>query len=75
MTLADQLKARLRQWAEYNRWEAQQPPIERSPAEIVADVGAIWDWLPPDVRLQDPDPDKQGIKAMRSALARLTIHS
>lgn len=71
MTIAEQLQERRRQWAEFHRWEAQQPPSERDPAEILADLGAIWSWLPPEVRSHDPDPDKRGIQRMRAALRHL----
>ena len=71
MTLAEQLDLRRRQWAEFHRWEASQPPPERDPAKILADLGAIWSWLPPEVRSEDPDPGKLGIQKMRAALAHL----
>jgi hypothetical protein len=71
MTLKEQLEQRRRQWAEFNRWEAQQPPIDRAPAEIIADLGTIWSWLPVEVRTHDPDPGKLGIQAMRAALRHL----
>ena len=71
MTFREQLDQRRQQWAEFNCWEAEQPPIERSPAEILADLGAIWSWLPSEVRTRDEDPEKLGIQAMRAALALL----
>jgi hypothetical protein len=71
VTLKEQLELRQRQWDKFHRWEAEQPVPERDPAEIVADLGAIWSWLPPDVRLEDPDPEKLGIQKMRAALALL----
>ena len=71
MTLREQLSIRERQWAAFHRWEAVQPLPERDPAEILADVGAIWNWLPPEVRTADPDPCKLGIQKMRAALAHL----
>ncbi|MBI3666585.1 MAG: hypothetical protein HY236_10250 [Acidobacteria bacterium] len=71
MTLRQQLRQRQQQWAEFHRWEAQQPPVERAPADILADLGAIWSWFPPEVRTRDEDPQKLGIQAMRAALAKL----
>lgn len=71
MTLKQQLEARQRQWAAFHRWEVSQPPLDRDPAAILADLGAIWSWLPPEVRLTDPDPQKLGIQKMRAALALL----
>jgi len=71
MTLREQFRLREQQWAEFHRWEAEQPPRERDPAAILADLGAIWSWLPPEVRSEDPDPEKLGIQKMRAALALL----
>jgi len=73
VTLREQLAVRDRQWAAFHRWEATQPLPERDPAEILADLGAIWNWLPPEVRTADPDPGKLGIQKMRAALAHLRV--
>ncbi len=67
VTLREQLELRERQWAAFHRWEAEQPLPERDPGDIVADLGAIWDWLPSEVRTEDPDPEKLGIQKMRAA--------
>jgi len=67
----EEWELRRQQWTAFNRWEAQQPPIEREPADILADLGAIWSWLPAEVREHDPDPQKTGIQKMRAALAML----
>jgi hypothetical protein len=40
---------------------------------ILADLGAIWNWLPVEVRTEDPDPGKVGIQKMRTALAHLRV--
>ena len=69
MSTREQWELRRQQWEAFNRWEAEQPPIERDPGDILADLGAIWNWLPRDVREQDPDPEKIGIQKMRAALA------
>jgi hypothetical protein len=71
MTLKEQYETRQRQWDAFHRWEAENLPPAREPADIIADLGAIWSWLPPDVRYADPDPQKLGIQKMRAALARL----
>lgn len=71
MTLKEQIEIRRRQWERFNRWEQEQPPVERTPAQILADLGTIWTWLPPEVRQADPDPEKLGIQKMRAALGRL----
>ncbi len=71
VALRDELEIRRRQWAAFHRWEAAQPLSQREPAEILADLGVIWSWLPPDVRSADPDPGKLGIQKMRAALALL----
>ncbi len=69
MTLKEQYELRQCQWDEFHRWESEQPPIEREPADIIADLGAILSWLPISERLHDPDPEKIGIQKMRAALA------
>ena len=69
MSPREQWEIRRRQWEAFNRWENQQPPVEREAADILADLGTIWSWLPPDVREQDADPEKLGIQKMRAALA------
>jgi hypothetical protein len=71
VTLKEQHEIREQQWAEFHRWEATQPLPERAPADILADLDTIWDWLPPEVRAEDPDPEKLGIQKMRAALALL----
>lgn len=71
MTLRDQLKQRNLQWRSFNEWEAEQPPIERQPSAILADLGTLLSWFPAETRLQDPDPDKKGIQEMRAKLALL----
>jgi hypothetical protein len=73
VTLKEQFELRERQWAAFHRWEATQPLPERSPATILADLGTIWHWLPPEVRTEDPDPGKLGIQKMRAALGRLKV--
>jgi hypothetical protein len=75
MITREQFEQRRQQWESFNRWEAQQPPIERAPADILADLGTIWSWLPSEVRGQDPDPQKIGIQKMRAALALLKLRS
>jgi len=69
MTMKEQFELRQRQWDEFHRWEAEQPVVERTPENIIADIGAILSWLPASERLRDPDPDKAGIQKMRAALA------
>lgn len=69
MTLKERYELRQQQWNEFHRWEREQPHFEREPARIIADLGAILSWLPAEVRLRDPDPEKIGIQIMRAALA------
>jgi hypothetical protein len=71
MTLKEQLVERRRQWEAFNRWEEQLPPVERDPARILADLGAILSWTPQEDRLLDPDPGKRGIQILRAACAAL----
>jgi len=72
MALKEQLEKRHRQWEAFNRWEAEQSPIERDPASVLADLGAILSWIPAEDRLRDPDPEKRGIQILRAACAVLS---
>jgi len=67
MTLKEQLEQRQRQWDAFHRWEEQQPPLERDAAEILADLGAILEWIPEEDRLRDPDPEKRGVQVLFAA--------
>ena len=67
----EEYEERERRWAAFHAWEEQQPPVERSPADIIADLGTILDWLPAETRLEDPDPEKKGIQILRAAFAAL----
>lgn len=69
--MREQYEERGRQWAAFHRWEAEQVPVERTPAAILADLGAIREWLPREARLADPDTEKLGIQTMRRGLALL----
>jgi len=71
MILREQWEERRRQWIGFNHWEAEHLVPERTAVEVLADLSAIWSWLPEEVRREDPDPEKLGIRKMRSALARL----
>ena len=61
-----------RRFEEFNDWEARQPPTERSPAAILADLGFLLSLVPEEERLRDPDPEKLGIQRMRAMLARVS---
>jgi hypothetical protein len=52
-----------------NAWEARQPPIERSPSDILADLGFLLGFVSAEERGKDPDPEKLGIQRMRAILA------
>ena len=71
MILKEQVDDLNRRWKKFHEWEAQQPPVERSAAAIIADLGAIRQWLPEAVRVHDPDPEKKGVQAMFRALSVL----
>jgi hypothetical protein len=67
----DAWREREKRWAAFHEWENQQPPVERSPADIIADLGTILDWLPVETRSEDPDPQKRGIQILRDAFVKL----
>jgi hypothetical protein len=62
---------RERQWAAFHRWEAAQPPDPHPPAASIENIGMILDWMPEDVRMFDPDPEKTGIRRMQEILGLL----
>jgi 2-amino-4-hydroxy-6-hydroxymethyldihydropteridine diphosphokinase len=69
--LQEEAERRRSQWQAFHRWEAEQPLEDRTPAEILADLGTIWEWQPASERIRDPDPEKKGIQAMHAALRHL----
>jgi hypothetical protein len=71
MTLKAQFEERERQWRLFHDWEEAQLPADRPLADIFADLGAVWSWLPEEVRLADPDPEKHGVRAYHAALGKL----
>ena len=71
MSLREGLEDQRRAWQRFHAWEAAEPPAERDPARIIADLGAILDWIPLATRLEDPDPQKLGVRKMVDALSRL----
>jgi hypothetical protein len=71
VNLRAQIEERNRQWRLFHEWDAQQPHITREPSAIVADLGALLAWYPPELIRSDPDPEKRGIATMRSALSLL----
>jgi hypothetical protein len=71
MTMREAHEERRRQWEAFHSWEAEQPAVDRTPADILADLGTILDWVPREALADDPDPQKLGIQAMRRALAHL----
>lgn len=69
MTLKEQLESFLRRMTAFNQWESEQPPVERSPAAILADPGFLMALASGEDRLRDPDPEKLGIQVMRALWA------
>ncbi|MCP5119994.1 MAG: hypothetical protein GY953_55050 [bacterium] len=72
MSLNEQWAERRRQWEMFRQWESRQPPRQVDSTTVIGDLGAIWAWLPEQVRRRDPDPEKAGIQRMRAALAILS---
>jgi len=69
MTLKEQLESFRSRMTAFNQWESEQPPVERSPAAILADLGFLMTWASAEDRLRDPDPEKLGIQRMRAIWA------
>ena len=72
MSLKEQIEERRRQWAEFNRWERQNPLPERGAAAVLADLSFLLSFVSAVDRTLDPDPEKSGIRKMRAALACLS---
>jgi hypothetical protein len=72
VTLREQIEERNRQWRLFHEWELTQTPIERCPSAILDDLGNLLRWCPPELIRYDPDPEKQGIAKMRTALSLLS---
>jgi len=70
-SLKEAIEERLRQFEAYNRWEQENPVGSRAPAELVADVGSLFDWLSPQTQLEEPDPNKEGVRKMQDMLSVL----
>ena len=72
MTLREQVEQYNKSLKRFNEWEEQERRLERPPAAIIADIGAIADWIPRATRLADPDPQKLGIQRMFKALSLIS---
>jgi hypothetical protein len=70
MTKEDWVR-RQAQWRIFADWEAAHPAPSRDFEQVIADLGAICEWLPEDVRQHDPDPEKEGIQRMRRCFSLL----
>ena len=66
---------RRQQWRIFNEWEAVHPPPAPSAADALADVGAIWEWLPESVRYEDHDPERLGVQRMQRIFRILSERS
>ncbi len=54
----------------FNKWE-KTLKNNQAPEDILAGLGAIFEMLPPEVRLRNTDPEYVGLQKMRSILALL----
>jgi hypothetical protein len=63
---------RQKQWAAFRRWEESQAPLPYTPEAAIASVGTLYEWLPPDARHRDDDPERKGIQRMNMLLACLS---
>ena len=70
MTLKEQVEQYRRSLAEFNRWEAENPPPARSPDSILADLSFLINCVSQEEIMRDADPGKLGIQTMRAKLAR-----
>jgi hypothetical protein len=55
----------------FNQWEAEHPSMRQDLKQIFADLGTLYDLLPPASRRRQEDPTRSGIQAMHRALRHL----
>jgi hypothetical protein len=72
VSLRTQIEERNRQRRLFHEWDANQPHELLEASAIVADLGALLAWYPPELIRADPDPQKCGIATMRGALSLLS---
>jgi hypothetical protein len=71
LTMQQLLRRRARGLEAFAAWEQDHPPAERELCAVLADVGALRELLPPEVRRANPDPTYQGVQRMHRLLAVL----
>jgi hypothetical protein len=59
------------QWAEHQRWVDAQAPPEVDPEQVIADLGALLEWMPTSTQVEVVDPAKLGVQRMHFLLGRL----
>ena len=58
-------------WQSYENWaRSSHGPDPRPTVEIMADIEFLYQSMPESVRVNDPDPEKKGIQAMREVWSR-----
>lgn len=67
MTALRERNAALRR---FQAWKAEHPS-RLDPTAAIAAVGFLYDLLPPEARHRESDPEFEGVRHMRQALAVL----
>jgi hypothetical protein len=68
--MADGIRRRARELAVFDAWQIDHI-AERSVAATLADLGALYDLIPPDVRSVDRDPHRLGVRQLHRDLSRV----
>jgi hypothetical protein len=71
MITKDDWERRQSQWAAFHAWEPSRDPDPSPGAAAIGDLGAILEWLPEDVRRDDSEPAKTGIRRMQAIVGLL----
>lgn len=69
MTLREQIIEYRRRMNAFNEWEADNVMADTRPiTDILADLSFLCDRTSAETWLEDPDPEKAGIRAFRAKL-------
>jgi hypothetical protein len=63
---------RQEQWAALHRWEESQTALPFAPEDAIASVGTLYEWLPPEARHREEDPERKGVQRMYTLLEHLS---
>ena len=63
---------RQQEWAAFNRMRREEIRPERPPEIILDDIGALLEWAPAEVKAEERDPERRGVRRMQELLGQLS---